>query len=204
MTDKKRKKESHVGSLKASDYNPRSITDERLDILGKSMREFGDLSGIIKNRKTGNLIGGHQRLKHFNPDWPISLQDAHDDTGTVAVGYIDTPFGKWSYREVDWDESREKAANIAANRHGGEFDTSMLSDILSEIDTSLLPLTGFNELELSDIMGQPEDILEYEEKDIRPYRMTHILISFPPEKLIDIKEHLESIIAVEGVEYEQG
>lgn len=38
-----------------------------LRALQKSMAEFGDLSGIVFNRRTGNLIGGHQRIKIIDP-----------------------------------------------------------------------------------------------------------------------------------------
>lgn len=97
-------------------------------------------------------------------------------------------------------------ANIAANKHGGEFDDELLKSVLEEIptDTINVDLMGFSEEELSDIMQEVPTILEYEEKEIRPYHMTHVLLSFPPEKMILIKEHLEKIIEIEGVEYEQG
>lgn len=137
-----------VKDLKPASYNPRKITDKKLDMLGKSMKEFGDLSGIVFNRQTGNLIGGHQRLKHLQPEWEI-VKGKDDD------GYIKTPFGNWGYREVDWDEKKEIAANIAANKHGGEFDMVKLKDLLVEIDDGSvdMELTGFDEHELQDIFG---------------------------------------------------
>jgi len=49
--------------IKSAGYNPRTITDEQLKMLNKSLQTFGDLSGIVYNRRTGNLVGGHQRLK---------------------------------------------------------------------------------------------------------------------------------------------
>ena len=45
-----------VKNLKPAPYNPRKISDKKLEMLGKSMTEFGDLSGIVRNVKTGNLI----------------------------------------------------------------------------------------------------------------------------------------------------
>jgi hypothetical protein len=61
-----------------------------------------------------------------------------------------------------------------------------------------LELTGFSTEEL---LKEP---LEHEEKELRPYRMTHVLISFPPEKMIEVQRHLEAILEIDGVEYEQG
>ncbi len=186
-----------VKDLRPSAYNPRKITEKKLDMLGKSMKEFGDLSGIIFNRRTGNLIGGHQRIKHLRPEWEIRKEDSPDELGTVAKGFIKTPFGDWVYREVDWPEKKEKAANIAANRHGGEFDFPMLDGILSDLDDMDLELTGFSEDELF------KEPLHHEEMELRPYKMTHILLSFAPEKMIEIQKHLDAILKIPEVEYEQ-
>lgn len=50
-----------VKNLKANPENPRTITDAKLLQLKRSMERFGDLSGIVFNRRSGNLGGGHQR-----------------------------------------------------------------------------------------------------------------------------------------------
>jgi hypothetical protein len=109
------------------------------------MDEFGDLSGIVRNVRTGNLVGGHQRVKCFDASWEVKKTKASDGTGTVAVGYIETPRGRWVYREVDWDESKEKAANLAANKHGGEWDIPKLDVVLGELRAINfdMELTGF-------------------------------------------------------------
>ena len=117
-----------VQDIVPAKYNPRKINKVQLEALGRSMREFGDLGGLVVNTKTGNVVGGHQRLKHLEPSWKITKTATEDKTGTVARGYINTPFGCLDYREVSWPEVKEKAANIAANAHGGDFDkeTSVL------------------------------------------------------------------------------
>lgn len=144
-----------VSTLTPAAYNPRKITDKQLSMLGKSMREFGDLSGIVLNVRTSRLIGGHQRLKHLDPTWPVMKQPHADKTGTVATGYIETPTGRWSYREVDWTEKKEMAANIAANQHGGEFDTPKLKELIITIDDGSMDteLLGFNSHELELMMA---------------------------------------------------
>jgi hypothetical protein len=148
-----------IKDLQPAKYNPRKITPKQLDALGKSMKEFGDLSGIVKNIRTGNLVGGHQRLKHFDPVWAITKHAQTDKTGTVALGEIETPFGAWQYREVDWPEKREMAANVAANQIGGYFDIPMLKDILIEIDDGAidLELTGFSQEELENLLVGEEE-----------------------------------------------
>ncbi len=146
----------NVGDLTPASYNPRTITDDKLAMLGKAMQEFGDLSGIVFNVRTGQLIGGHQRIKHLEPDWKITKKNHQDSVGTVAVGEIETPFGVWSYREVDWSEKKEKAANIAANQHSGEFDLNKLRELIIEINDEdfEVDLLGFNEGELEGIIGE--------------------------------------------------
>jgi len=144
-----------VKDLRPAAYNPRKITEWKLQALGKAMKEFGDLSGVIRNVRTGSLIGGHQRLKHFDPAWKIAKEKHEDNVGTVAQGYIETPFGRWTYREVDWGLEKEKAANIAANEHGGEFDLPALSELLIELDTGAfdMDLVGFSPEELENLLA---------------------------------------------------
>lgn len=154
MTKIKKDNIQKVADLTPALYNPRKITDKQLSMLKKSMKEFGDLSGIIRNVKTGNLIGGHQRIKNLDPSWPIVSAPHTDKTGTVALGYIETPSGRWQYREVDWPEKKEAAANIAANQHGGEFDMPKLKEIIIELDDGAFDteLFGFNSHELELMM----------------------------------------------------
>lgn len=148
-----------TSDLKPASYNPRSITKGRLEALERSMRKFGDLSGITFNRKTGRLVGGHQRVKHMQSAWPIVKSPAKDKTGTVAVGYIDTPDGRWSYREVDWNEEKEKAANIAANAHGGDFDKALLAPMLKELNLATfdMKLLGLETKTLDSLLDLPID-----------------------------------------------
>lgn len=154
-----------VKDLTPAKYNPRKITDEKLIMLGKAMKEFGDLSGIVFNIRTKRLIGGHQRYKHLNPEWTIKKTKHHDKCGTVAVGSIQTPEGDWFYREVDWEEKKELAANVAANKHGGEFDFPLLKDLMVELDLGHLniEITGFTAEELGglfDYQAPEEDETE--------------------------------------------
>jgi hypothetical protein len=143
-----------VRELKPAPYNPRKITKDRQNMLQKSLETFGDLSGIVFNIRTGHLVGGHQRVKLMERRYPIEKQPSSDSTGTVAIGYIRTPYGQVPYREVDWEEDREKAANIAANKHRGEFDNEKLRELLESIDTGSfeMEIVGFSEAELENLM----------------------------------------------------
>ena len=79
----------NVTDLKPASYNPRKITDSKLKALSSSMEEFGDLSGIVFNRRTQRLVSGHKRLETVPADAPIHKESFIDFVGTVAVGYIE-------------------------------------------------------------------------------------------------------------------
>jgi DNA modification methylase len=143
-----------VSDLKPWERNPRKISAVDLEALKRSLREFGDLGGIVVNKRTGHVVGGHQRIKGLDPSWRIERHPARDKTGTVAIGYITTPSGRLSYREVDWPQRREVAANLAANKIQGEWDTEKLADILKELRGGPeADLTGFSEREVEQIIS---------------------------------------------------
>lgn len=127
------------GQLVPHELNPRDISAEQLNALRKSIEAYGDLSGIVFNRRTRKQIGGHQRVKIFGSDCPIKAKyfNEPDKQGTVGLGYITAPDGsKHSYREVDWPKEIEFAAMIAANAHGGEWNDALLRQTLVLISES--------------------------------------------------------------------
>jgi len=125
-------------------YNPRKDLqpgDPEYEKLKKSMEAFGLVDPLVWNKRTGNLIGGHQRLKVLKE---MGHNEAH-----VSV--------------VDLDEQREKALNIALNKIGGDWDMPMLKDLIEELDAGDfdVELTGFDINEIEDLMTksyEPADI----------------------------------------------
>ena len=80
-----------VSDLNNSQTNPRKITKQRLESLRASMEQFGDLSGIIYNRVTDTLIGGHQRITTLPKGAEVEIAQRYDeptDVGTVALGWV--------------------------------------------------------------------------------------------------------------------
>lgn len=159
-----------ISDLRPAGYNPRVITAEQQKMLQASMKEYGDLGGIVFNTKTGRLVGGHQRVKQLDPAWNIVKETQTDSSGTVASGYIETPHGRFSYREVAWSETKEKAANIAANKMGGSFDDELLTQLLQELDSNGfdMSLTGFNEDELKELLQEKKEQLGEEDPEVEP------------------------------------
>lgn len=123
--------------LTPNERNPRKISEAKLSMLKAALIEFGDLGCIVFNRKTKRLVGGHQRVKTFDSGAQVVIEKKYSKptkVGTVAEGYVVLNGERFKYREVLWDETREKAANIAANKAAGEFDPIGLSDMLAEIE----------------------------------------------------------------------
>ncbi len=144
-----------LSDLTPNAHNPRTITDAKLKQLKAALLEFGDLSGIVYNRNTRQLVGGHQRRKILPPTAKLAITKSFDKPsrcGTVAVGYIDLDGERYAYREVHWDVHRERAANIAANKGAGEWDLPQLTEwmkSLSSFDVDFdISLTMFDPKEL--------------------------------------------------------
>ena len=51
-----------IGNLKPDPANPRRISDQELEALTRSIREFGLVDPIIARHEDKMVIGGHQRL----------------------------------------------------------------------------------------------------------------------------------------------
>ena len=132
-----------VADLTPADYNPRTITDEAIGRLTKSLAELGNLQPITWNARTGRIVGGHQRLKCYQ-----------------AMGKKEVEV--WA---VDLSEEKEKAANLALNKLAGEFDPLRLKDLVEQLDTGGMDLeiTGFSMDELGEMMSMaPPEIVEDE------------------------------------------
>lgn len=52
-----------IKQLKVAKYNPRFITDEALNGLQLSLERYGYISLLIVNKRSMEIIGGHQRYK---------------------------------------------------------------------------------------------------------------------------------------------
>ena len=77
---------------------------------------------MIRSPKSKNKIEYTEQLKTTTED------------GTTAYGFIVIDNQKFSYREVEWNEEKHKAAVLLANTHAGHFDFEMLESEFANID----------------------------------------------------------------------
>lgn len=113
-----------IEDLAAASYNPRKISASAEDGLGKSIERFGDISGIVWNKRTGHIVSGHQRVKQLRRLG-----------GQLLDGAIQINSGeRFKIRVVDWKESDELAANVTANNQAisGEYDET-IEEILNQV-----------------------------------------------------------------------
>jgi DNA modification methylase len=123
--------------LNPAAYNPRRDLkpgDKDYEKLKRSISEFGYVEPVIWNKTTGNVVGGHQRLK-------VLLDLGHTEIDCVVV---------------ELNEQREKALNLALNKIQGDWDETKLSTLMAEFDATTfdVSLTGFDADEVDALLNK--------------------------------------------------
>ncbi|WP_304736861.1 ParB N-terminal domain-containing protein [uncultured Desulfovibrio sp.] len=98
-----------------AEYNPRVISEDARKRLRKMIAKHGLVQPLVWNRRTGNLVAGHQRLAALD-----SLERSQDYDLLVAV--------------VDVDEREERVLNVQLNNPSmqGEWDMDKLTELAEE------------------------------------------------------------------------
>lgn len=142
--------------------NPRQITEKQQGQLREWLEELGDLSGIIHDLNSDEIIGGNQRSLIFDINkCEIELDhqnESPDSQGTVGLGFVLWKGKKYSYRQVEWTEKQCEKANIIANKSGGNWDWDTLAN---EFEVEDLTEWGFEGFELG--IEEMPDFTEYGE-----------------------------------------
>lgn len=124
--------------LKPAPYNPRVELKpghpmyERLKL---SLDSFGVVEPIVWNKRTGHVVGGHQRLS-------VMSDLGHREAEVVVVNL--TP-------------EREKALNLALNKIQGDWDEPKLATLLRDLGSLSdfdLGLTGFGQREIDELLAR--------------------------------------------------
>lgn len=142
-------------------YNPRKALkpgDPEYQSISRSLDTFGLVEPLVWNRRTGNLVGGHQRLR--------VLRDQGVNEVEVSV--------------VDVDQDQERLLNLALNRISGQWDEQMLAMVLRGLreDGQDLTLAGFGEQELDGLLARLEPEPEPHFSDAAKGAEPKMLVSF--------------------------
>lgn len=151
------KKSTTLGEVKTYHKNPRKINEDELQKLQNDLEELGDLSGIVHDLNSNEIIGGNQRSKIFAECIPTITKtfDKPTKAGTVALGTVEYQKEEYAYRQVRWTEKQCEKANIVANKAGGDWDSDIL---LKEFDAADLAEWWFKDYELLGLGMEIEDL----------------------------------------------
>jgi hypothetical protein len=148
----KKKAGMKLADLTASPRNPRKIDAQNQKGLADSLKEFGDLSGIVYNKRDGTLVGGHQRVEVLRREFGEGLE--------IVDGFIQLPgdLGAVRVREVDWDEITADAARIAANNQAlqGKFTLDVF-EMIEDVENARPDLADKLALRLVEVDGADEE-----------------------------------------------
>lgn len=105
--------------IKGADYNPRMISEDAKKRLRQMIAKHGLVMPLVWNRRTGNLVAGHQRLEALD-----TLERSKDYALSVAI--------------VDVSEREEKILNVQLNNPSmqGEWDLDKLTALSDEASIS--------------------------------------------------------------------
>jgi len=118
-----------IDDILPADYNPRKALkpgDPAFEKLKRSIEKFDYVVPIVVNKRTGKVVGGHQRLAVLK---------------TLGKTEVECSM-------VDLTDMEEKELNLALNKVSGQWDNDKLSDLLSEIKMfGEKEFTGFDDSE---------------------------------------------------------
>jgi ParB-like chromosome segregation protein Spo0J len=115
----------NIKELKPNPKNPRKSTPEQEAQLKKSLEKFGVVEPIVYNKQTGNIVGGHFRVRELKK------------LGIKEVECV----------VVDLTQEDENELNIRLNANKGDWDWEMLA---MEWDADKLEEWGLDLPELID------------------------------------------------------
>lgn len=135
MTEKSKFQKGELQTLKRSqlkgaEYNPRIIDNESKKRLKKGLKEHGLVSPITWNKRTGNIVSGHQRVTQLD-----ALEKNKDYSLDVWV--------------IDVDEAEEAVLNVQLNNPSmqGDWDLDKLAEITEAFDIGFDDM-GFTQLDV--------------------------------------------------------
>lgn len=136
-----------IHNLKPAPYNPRSLSAHAFENLQRSLDSYGMPQPIVVNRRSGFIVGGHQR-------WQAAQALGWE---TVPVIY------------VDLDDAAERKLNVMFNdaKFQGEFDNDQLTELLHSLEPADLAELDYSDEDIAKLQdgwaGEDKDKSEQPE-----------------------------------------
>ncbi len=144
-----------LDDIREAPLNPK---EHDLEAIRSSIEKFGYVTPGLLDERTGRLIAGHGRT--------IALRAMHYAQDTPPAGVRLDNDGAWMVPVITGWASRndaEAAAYLVIDNHHptlGGWDEPGLAELLEGIrdtDPDLLDLTGFDDDEIAQLLGEPTD-----------------------------------------------
>lgn len=129
-----------ISEINRAAYNPRIDLipgDTEYENLRRSLGTYGVLLPVVWNKRTNNVVGGHQRL--------TVLENEGETEVDVSV--------------VDLDDVQERQLNIALNKIEGGWDEEKLTFLLAELGDDAT-LTGFTQQEIDSLTNDIDSLID--------------------------------------------
>jgi hypothetical protein len=172
----------------------KEITPEAFEKLKRSLvnNNFVDPFKIWKEKRQAWILDGYHRKR--------AMKELEEEGVKIPellpANFIDCKDRKQAAKLVlVYTSMYARATQIGVDEFAGleEID---LGDLDKEIDIPGVDL-------FEGVSEEMERDIPEKKEIIRPYKKTHILLSFPPGVLVKMKPYIKEILAIEGVEYEQ-
>lgn len=129
--------------IKEAPYNPRYMDEQSDKTLRKILKKKGLVEPLVWNKRTGILVGGHQRLRNldkaerYNPE-------THENDYLITVSAVDV------------DEKEERELNIILNNQNlaGSYDLTKIGDLLLKDGINFAEV-GFNAFDIAANFDSP-------------------------------------------------
>ncbi|WP_343566312.1 ParB N-terminal domain-containing protein [Sphingobacterium sp.] len=167
--------EINRSQIEPAKYNPRKISEEAKKKLKANIKRMGVMGGIVWNKRSGRLVGGHQKLMILDELQKYDRETKENDY-TIRV------------EAVDLSDQEEIEQNIFLNNKNaqGEFDNDILSTLLNDIEVKN---TGLDDFDLN-LLGF--ELPSFEIDEVEPEALEEIKPKSKKEKKEDIKAKKEA------------
>jgi len=126
-----------IDDLRPDPANPRRISEDELNALERSLRQFGFVQPVLARREDRTVIGGHQRL-----------------VAARRLGLTSVPV---TWLDVTVEQAR--LLGLALNKISGSWDEQLLARLIADLQAVPdvdLTLSGFGEDEIGDLLRKLE------------------------------------------------
>lgn len=163
-----RYEERALKELAPDENNPRVMDDVSLTGLAASIDSFGMIQPLVWNERTGELVGGHQRLK--------VLRSRGVERTMVVVG--------------DWTLEQQRMVNVALNNPAiqGKFT----DDLGSYLDDALkgLSLSEFRSLRFDTLFDTPKKEPKTSNKSSEGLRYQIVIVCADEQQQAELLDEL--------------